>query len=117
MAAGCPAHQDRAARYSHQDTKGDIMQSDVRDMVRPTPHGLRGDLGKFQGESPFAIWLATRVLTDDSWSDETTGSSDFGRWSALVGRRVVSEDSFGFVSVTTFADVHHARAWFDAEQD
>lgn len=91
------------------------MLDEIYDECRETPHGLRGDLGKFQGESPFGIWLAVRCLGDTSWYDEETGCSDFGRWSARVGRRVVSEDSFGFVSYSRFETEAKARAWFDAE--
>lgn len=91
------------------------MLASVRDSVRETAHGLRGKPGKFQGETAFAIYSWEQLAGDSSSWDEETGDVEFGRWSGRIGRRVWSEDNFGFVSYTRFDDEAHAKAWFDAE--
>jgi len=93
------------------------MLSQVREQVWQTPYGLRGGPGRYHGETPFGIWLAEHVLGDASWCDEDTGDVEWRYWLARVGRRVVTQDSFGFVQVHRFCDEDHARAWFDCERD
>ena len=93
------------------------MLASVRHLLRSTSLGLRGDLGRYQGETPFAIWLAERVLEDSSWCDEETGSSEWRHYIARIGRRVVTVGDPGFVEMTRFDDEAHACAWFDAERE
>jgi hypothetical protein len=86
------------------------MLSEVRDDCIVTPIGLVGGPGKHEGLRPFEIWLAAHVLGDDSWSDEQTGSVEWGAWYGRAGRRIVSEDEQGFVYVAKYEDAEAASA-------
>lgn len=77
-------------------------------------YGLAAGPGGFEGMRPFDVWLASQVLGDDSWADDTTGTVEWNAWYALVGRRIVSQDDRGFVYVAKYRDVDHARDVFAA---
>lgn len=92
------------------------MLASVRDELRETPSGLRGTLGKFQGETAFAIYAWQQLSECVGNADDEFGDVEWRHYIWRAGRRVWTEDSFGFVSYTRFADVEHAQAWCEAER-
>jgi hypothetical protein len=81
------------------------LTEQVRETV--TPYKFGGN------KMATALWL----LSLDSGQDEETGSStEWGYWMARFGKRLLIEDSQGFVSCEKFESEDAARAAFNESE-
>lgn len=63
-------------------------------------------------DSPFTAWLYDQ--SGNGCLDDETGSVEWSGWYGRMGRRVLVEDSQGFVSSTRFATETAAQECLDA---
>ena len=77
---------------------------DERDRSRE----MTGRPGRYEGLSAFEVFLCEHV--DDLQDEVLLTLDDFGYFAALVGRRVVYVDDYGFWGVHVYASADEARA-------
>lgn len=67
--------------------------------------------GKFEGESPMARYLNETFGPQDY--DEDASNADFGGWVGRIGRRLVVEESQGFVTYARCDTIDDAKRAFE----
>lgn len=71
---------------------------------------MRDEYSSHKGD-PFAMFLYQRSL-DGTWTDEETGDVQFAGWFGRIGRRIITEDSQGFVYCERYPTVLDAEVVF-----
>lgn len=66
--------------------------------------------GKFEGQGPIARYAYEHL---DELREED--ASQDGLYVALIGKRILTEDEYGFVELLNFGQADRARAIFDIQ--